>query len=212
MRYLFGFLCVCALGVVPLVGCSEAAKCTNAEDCDDQNECTDDACKGGFCDYVPNDARCDFDGLDDFFNGLDGVCVNGACEANPCDDDNECTHDFPFEDACEHIGCTGCQPCDWNGSPGVCVDGVCEAYPCNDGDLCDDGDLCTYNFCDYKDEMCHFNPRCRSGQCTIASCDPADGSCSYTNRPDGTACSCTGVICICPGTYICSGGVCVCRL
>ena len=23
MRYLFGFLCVCALGVVPLVGCSE---------------------------------------------------------------------------------------------------------------------------------------------------------------------------------------------
>jgi hypothetical protein len=25
MRYLFGFLCVCALGVVPLVGCSETA-------------------------------------------------------------------------------------------------------------------------------------------------------------------------------------------
>ncbi len=24
MRYLFGFLCVCALGVVPVVGCSEA--------------------------------------------------------------------------------------------------------------------------------------------------------------------------------------------
>ncbi|MGB5219966.1 MAG: hypothetical protein WBN60_02985, partial [Polyangiales bacterium] len=23
MRYLFGFLCVCALGVMPLVGCSE---------------------------------------------------------------------------------------------------------------------------------------------------------------------------------------------
>jgi len=25
MRYLFAFLCVCALGVVPLVGCSETA-------------------------------------------------------------------------------------------------------------------------------------------------------------------------------------------
>jgi len=24
MRYLFGLLCVCALGVVPLIGCSES--------------------------------------------------------------------------------------------------------------------------------------------------------------------------------------------
>ncbi|MBW2589021.1 MAG: hypothetical protein JRD92_19140, partial [Deltaproteobacteria bacterium] len=24
MRYLFGFLCVCALGLVPIVGCSDA--------------------------------------------------------------------------------------------------------------------------------------------------------------------------------------------
>jgi hypothetical protein len=27
MRYLFGSLCVCALGIIPVVGCSEAAPC-----------------------------------------------------------------------------------------------------------------------------------------------------------------------------------------
>jgi hypothetical protein len=74
MHYLFGFLCICALGVVPLVGCSETTgdggsggtaggggtggdggmggdggtggipECESAEDCDDENECTTDAC------------------------------------------------------------------------------------------------------------------------------------------------------------------------
>jgi hypothetical protein len=50
MRYLFGFLCVCALGVVPLVGCGETEErrqpCDWPEDaeCDDGNMCTVDEC------------------------------------------------------------------------------------------------------------------------------------------------------------------------
>ncbi|TNF63264.1 MAG: hypothetical protein EP303_02890 [Deltaproteobacteria bacterium] len=45
MRYLFAFPCVCALTVVPLVGCSETSPnlCEGVE-CDDDNECTNDVC------------------------------------------------------------------------------------------------------------------------------------------------------------------------
>ena len=43
MRYLFGFLCVCALGVVPLVGCSE----DGASECEGVADGT--ACSGGEC-------------------------------------------------------------------------------------------------------------------------------------------------------------------
>jgi len=77
MRYLFGFLCVCALGIMPLVGCSETTgdgggggtagtgglagsggtggvpQCQSPEDCDDDNECTDDTCLAGVCEFMP---------------------------------------------------------------------------------------------------------------------------------------------------------------
>jgi hypothetical protein len=50
MRYLFGFLCVCALSVVPLVGCSEATRtCQSHEDCDDGRECSAEYCIDGLC-------------------------------------------------------------------------------------------------------------------------------------------------------------------
>ena len=69
MRYLLGFVCVLALG---LVGCSEAAgtggsggaagdggagggmpECQSPKDCDDDNECTDDTCLAGVCEFMP---------------------------------------------------------------------------------------------------------------------------------------------------------------
>lgn len=73
MRYLFGFVCVCALGVMPLVGCSETeamAECEVAADCNDDNECTEDACTGGVCDNaaVEDGAACG-----------SGACLAGAC-------------------------------------------------------------------------------------------------------------------------------------
>jgi len=71
--YLFRFLCVCALGAMPLIGCSEPTgegenggtagdggtggmpECQNPEDCDDRNECTEDVCdpSSGLCDNAP---------------------------------------------------------------------------------------------------------------------------------------------------------------
>ena len=80
MRCLFGFLCVCALTVMPLVGCSETTgvggsggeggtgwsgtscrglggtditpRCESAEDCADLRECTTAACADGVCEHV----------------------------------------------------------------------------------------------------------------------------------------------------------------
>ncbi len=47
MRWVFGFLCVCALGVVPLVGCGEtAAGCAGVID---GTACSDGACLDGAC-------------------------------------------------------------------------------------------------------------------------------------------------------------------
>jgi hypothetical protein len=101
MRYLFGFLCVCALGVVPVAGCSEAPEwehpCAGIV-CDEGNECTDD----GYCDvvsfggpvvgvcfydpYGKEGLPCDFDGIPGRCNY--GVCEEDLCEGVVCDDGN----------------------------------------------------------------------------------------------------------------------------
>jgi hypothetical protein len=75
MRYLFGFICVCALGLMPLLGCEtapSALECESAEDCTDENECTADACTGGVCSNTPaeNGAACS-----------DGACMDSVCTA-----------------------------------------------------------------------------------------------------------------------------------
>ena len=97
MRYLFGFLCVCALGMMPVVGCSEAAgtggsggvggdggggsggapECQSPEDCDDGNECTEHNCTDGVCDRpLPRlQEPCG--------NGLGTCTLNGRCLV-PC--------------------------------------------------------------------------------------------------------------------------------
>ena len=78
MRYLFGFACVCALGVVPAVGIGGCAagcdrQCNTAVDCNDSNECTQDACDAasGTCSNTPvaNGAICEV-----------GACQSGSCE------------------------------------------------------------------------------------------------------------------------------------
>ena len=75
MRYLFGFLCVCALGMMPLVGCSEgggeAGLCEGVE-CDDGSECTDDVCN-------PATGNCDYPAVEDGTTCNSGACLDGTC-------------------------------------------------------------------------------------------------------------------------------------
>jgi hypothetical protein len=79
MRYLFRFLCVCALGVVPAVGCLEGpwfeGPCQGVVCQTDGNECTYEFCSTGSCVSAPVDhgTGCDID-------GLAGVCVGDVCE------------------------------------------------------------------------------------------------------------------------------------
>jgi hypothetical protein len=90
MRYLFGFLCVCALAVVP-VGCGDESRCESSADCDDGNQCTAN--------------RCDSDGRCSFPNKPDGTsCTrecfigSGECENGNC---GRCVLDM--SDACSLV-------------------------------------------------------------------------------------------------------------
>jgi len=73
MRYLFGFLCVCALGAVPLLGCGETSsdRCQGVT-CDDDKVCTEDACN-------PANGTCDFTPVGDGTACADGACLRGDC-------------------------------------------------------------------------------------------------------------------------------------
>jgi hypothetical protein len=85
MRFLFGFLCVCALGVVP-VGCGDEGppRCEINADCDDGNQCTYDRCVDGRCSFPnkPDGTSCTrecFMGSGECEDGNCGVCAIHVC-------------------------------------------------------------------------------------------------------------------------------------
>jgi hypothetical protein len=147
MRYGFQFLCVCALGVLPLVGCFNDilnlpdGPCSGV-DCNDGNVCTRDHCvnlldifgtgeSGPTCRHEPV-----FEGKSCTFAGVFGVCQDGVCGAETlcdgvvCEDDDPCTDDT----------------CAWNG--------MCVFTPVN----CSDGNSCTEDSCDPANGTCDHAP------------------------------------------------------
>ena len=176
MRYLFGFLCVCALGVVPLVGCfNDILEGNCPGGCDDGNTCTRDDCVfvvGCVHDPVNEGRNCNV-------NGLAGVCTGGVCDLCAgvvCDDDgNECTWDCnPETGTCDYIPVADGTDCHFDGLPGLCISGVCGEDPC-EGLVCDDGNECTDDTCDYVDG-CVYAPsqylrECSGGFCRDGVCE-----------------------------------------
>ena len=94
MRYLFGFVCACALGVSPLSGCSEtggdggnggSGGTGGTEQCEGVT-CEDTECRtDGVCD--PTDGVCDYTLVEDGTICTDGECLDGVCApagAFPC--------------------------------------------------------------------------------------------------------------------------------
>lgn len=140
MRNVLGFLCVCALGVVPLVGCD--LSWDNSDPCegvvcpDDGNECTNEfcSCVGLLC-RATCESRPAADGTDCTFDGSSGVCVSGVCGENLCED-VVCED----EDACTD------DTCDY-------VDGMCDFTPA----VCDDRNECTEDTCNPPDG-CNYTP------------------------------------------------------
>jgi len=103
MRWLLGFLVVCALGVQPLIGCAPEEWIDSCEGgCpDDGNECTEEGCHIGRCERWPaiNGRECTFD-------GVIGVCVSGVCGEDLCEDDGDlCTGD-----TCDYVDGTCVHP------------------------------------------------------------------------------------------------------
>lgn len=212
--------------------------------CSDDNPCTDDFCDPsapGGCKHVPNDTRTCDDG-----NSCteSDHCSAGNCVGEPvkCDDANPCTKDScDPERGCVSVNDDSLTCDDGNlctlahCSAGVCIK---TAVSCDDHNVCTDDSCdpsigCVYNnnqnSCD-DGKACTMGDRCQGGVCagTQYSC-PApsqcqtgvgtckgDGSCSYVDKPDGTACndgnSCTNSdAChagVCSGISVTNGTVC----
>ena len=158
MRYLFGFLCVCALGVM---GCSETAgaggsggdggdggsgwsetscrglggtditpRCESVEDCAGGPECTTAACSDGVCEHVAveDGAPCGNPMIPD-----GSICVRGSCMP-ACETAEDCEPDFSGIDApWEARARNDC-------TVAVCAsNGFCDLPPVQDGTECAGG-------------------------------------------------------------------------
>jgi hypothetical protein len=194
MRYLFGFVCICALSTVPLVGC-ESKSCIDVGCPDDGNECTHEYCEclGVWC--TPECVSYPADnGTDCTFDGAAGVCVSGVCGENicegvVCEDGNACT-----DDACDYVDAT----CDF--TPTSCFDGNdCTEDRCDPPDGCnfppvEDGTICSAAF--------EALGMCEAGAC-VGPCDPESEEvlqCLIEDFPADLFC--------CPGWEYCTVGGC----
>ncbi len=171
------------------------APCKGDPICDDGDPCTSDACdsKTGKCSHSP-------------------VKGCAACKADAdCDDKNPCTVNTCASGVCKAAAAKKGTPCD---------DGViCTVYDACDGSgSCAGGDACI-DKCWNESSNTPFSASCvqLGGDlsklpgmvkgCRVGVCDPKLKQCTWTNRPDGTAClSGEEANNGCPGT--CQAGVC----
>ena len=195
----------------------QGGSCSGAgtRDCDDHNPCTVDSCVAltGACVHVV--VSCD--DLDpcttDSCDPASGQCrTTAAPDGAACDDGSACTQ----TDTCQAGACTGSNPVtclalDQCHEAGACdpATGVCsnpvapDGSSCNDANACTQTDTCQAGTCTGSDPV-----TCLAlDQCHVAgTCDPATGTCSDPNAPDGAACDDGSG---CASSDACSAGVCV---
>lgn len=182
--------------------CDDGDACTQINRCDGAGNCVGlDPVACTASDQCRDPGTCD---------PATGGCSNPAKpDGTACNDGKACTPD----DTCQGGVCGGtplqCTP------PDQCHDAACNAATgkCEfthkpNGTACDDGSACTRS------------DTCQAGVCTGANpvvcsapdqcheqgiCDPAAGTCSNPERPDGTTCSDGNA---CTRTDTCRSGVC----
>jgi len=221
---------------------TDCMQCIVNIDCEDFNACTTDTCVGGVCNNTPvaNGTGCNDSDLctqTDTCQG--GVCtgsnpvvctasdqchaagtcnpVTGACSnppkpnGTPCDDSDLCTQ----TDTCQAGTCTGADPVvctalDQCHNVGVCqpATGSCtnpnkpNGTGCNDGDLCTQTDTCQSGTCTGSNPVvCTALDQCHN----VGVCQPATGSCTNPNKPNGTGCNDGD---LCTQTDTCQSGTC----
>lgn len=150
-----------------------------------------------------------------------GGSGSGGCAGQPdmtaCNDGNPCT----MVDYCANGACIGvltvmcvspiedCKQsdgvCDQN--TGQCIYGDApDGTPCEDGNLCTKQDACMAGACMPSgfQETCMTSDPCYE---SVGMCSPGSGMCSFTPKPNGTACGGQAGQCVTGG--MCSAGVCV---
>jgi hypothetical protein len=205
--------------------------------CDDGNQCTTgDQCKAGSCVGTPKVCSDGNECTEDLCDALKGCqnsnvvkpcktdelciihgCVAGQCtiiDSQPCDDANPCT-----ADSCKpKVGCqykplsnTLCSDDDSCTEKDICKFGTCKGI----GKPCSDGNACTTDGCDGKQDcfhipnskpcsdgsLCTTGDACNDGACsgkvkgcddgspcTTDACDSKTGLCVNLAISDGTPC------------------------
>lgn len=135
--------------------CEPVDLCLDVE-CNDDDPCTMDECQpaDGSCTFIPKE-----DGMTCEVNGEAGVCEQGACQVNECQNDADCN---------DNNVCNGVEIC----SP----EGACIPSP---GLNCDDENPCTEDVCDPEGGCSHTaaneNQQCNgpdgSGVCQEGACE-----------------------------------------
>ncbi len=170
---------LCQVEIASAATTVSVVDCANDADCDDGEDCSSDTCTGGACVHATLADTTPCAGGDG--NSCTSTCLAGACVGGPvnCDDGLICSADFcdPADGSCLNplfADGTGCDGGDGNPCNSSCAAGACVAVAV----LCDD-----------------------LIDCTIDSCDPADGACHFA--PDNTLCPDNGLFC--DGTEFCHG-------
>ena len=182
--------------------------CNDGNPCTTRDVCIAGACTGSAALVCPAPDQCHDGGT---CNPGTGLC-SAVLKANgtPCSDSNACT----VGDTCQAGICAAgpfqtC-PADACHVAGICDPslGRCNNAPRPDGTSCDDGDACTRTDSCQAGTCAGGNPVVCSGGdvCHVAACDSASGSCTTTNRSNGTSCSDSLA---CNGSETCQGGSCV---
>jgi len=183
----------------PMTGVCSNPNAANGTACNDNNACTQTStCQAGVCTganpvVCTASDQCHVVGV---CNPMTGVCSNpNAPNGTACTDGNACTQ----TDTCQTGMCTGgnpvvCTPSDQCHVAGTCNPalGICSnpnapnGTPCTDGNACTQADTCQTGMCTGGNPVV-CTP---SDQCHVAgTCNPANGTCSNPNAPNGTACT-----------------------
>ncbi|MBK8258962.1 MAG: right-handed parallel beta-helix repeat-containing protein [Polyangiaceae bacterium] len=197
----------------PVSGSCSYPALANGTACNDGNACTQtDTCQSGSCSggnpkVCPTSGPC-----------LSGVCApaDGSCSevqkpnGTSCTDGSLCTTGDVCQPGqcqgnavvCGETDCAEAGSCDLN--TGACVrTPKADGLACDDGDACTTGDTCLAGTCESSNTITCPPP----GPCQLAaSCNASTGECTYTNKPNGTACDDGDV---CSSASACQSGQCV---
>jgi streptogramin lyase len=191
------------------------ATAPNGTTCSDGNPCTQtDTCQAGAC-VGANQVVCaasDQCHVAGTCNTVTGICSNpNAPNGTTCNDGNPCTQ----TSTCQSGACVGANPIlcvasDQCHVAGMCntVTGICSnpnapnGTACNDNDACTQTSTCQAGACvGGNSVVCTPSDQCH----VVGTCNPANGTCSNPNAPNGTPCSDGNA---CTQADACQAGIC----